>query len=56
MTDEQKYCELLKEIGKLLKQKDDEIEFKDYQINDLKKKLAEAEEKIQHGVKVFETR
>lgn len=40
MTDEQKYNELLKEIGKTLKQKNDDIIFLEYNIKELEKRLA----------------
>lgn len=40
MTDEQKYDELLKEIGQVLKRKNDDIIFLEYNIKELEKKLA----------------
>lgn len=46
MTEQQKYLEVLKELGGLLREKNDIISFKDYQIIDLKKKLEKAEQKI----------
>ena len=46
MTDQQKYLEVLKELGGLLREKNDIISFKDYQIIDLEKRLEKAEQTI----------
>lgn len=46
MQSEEKYGELLKEIGALLAQKNEKIMFKEFETADLKKKLETAEETI----------
>lgn len=43
MTSEQKYAELLKELGEILMRKNDKISVLEWQVEDLKKKLAEIE-------------
>lgn len=45
MTDTEKYNELLKELGELLKSKNNTIAVQQWEIDDLKRKLAAAEEK-----------
>lgn len=50
MTDEQKYCELLKDIGELLKQKNDEIVYLRFCNSDLESRLKKAEEQITTAV------
>lgn len=47
MTEEQKYSELLKELGELLKQKNDEIVYLRFCNRDLESKLAKAEEQLE---------
>lgn len=47
MTDEQKYLELLKEIARIIKEKNDEIIINSFRVEDLKKKLLQAEQKIE---------
>ena len=47
MSDEKKYLELLKEIGRIIKEKNDEIIINDFRISDLKKKLESAEKEIE---------
>lgn len=46
MTEEKKLYELLKEIGRAIKEKNDDICLKDFQLADLRKKLEQAENKI----------
>lgn len=46
MSDEKKYLELLKEIGRIIKEKNDEIIINDFRVSDLKKRLADAEKEI----------
>lgn len=47
MTNEEKYTELLKELAELIKSKNEKIAFQSYVIDDLKTKLAGAEEQIE---------
>lgn len=47
MTDEQKYLELLKEIARIIKEKNDEIIVAGFRLSDLKKRLTEAEKQIE---------
>ena len=47
MSDEKKYLELLKEIGRIIKEKNDEIIINDFRLSDLKKKLESAEKEIE---------
>lgn len=46
MSDEKKYLELLKEIGRIIKEKNDEIIINSFRVEDLKKKLEKAEQEI----------
>lgn len=46
MSDEKKYLELLKEIGRIIKEKNDEIIINTFRVEDLKKKLSQAEKEI----------
>ena len=46
MSDEQKYQELLKEIGKIIKEKNDDIIIKTFQNDDLRKRLQKAEKEL----------
>ena len=46
MADDQKYLEVLKEIGRIIKEKDDEIIINAFRVDDLKKKLDKAENEI----------
>lgn len=46
MTDEKKYCEVLKEIGQILTDKNSKIMMKDYEITRLKEKLEAAEKQL----------
>lgn len=46
MADDQKYLELLKEIGRIIKEKNDEIIINAFRVDDLKKKLDKAENEI----------
>lgn len=46
MSDEKKYLELLKEIGRIIKEKNDEIIINTFRVDDLKKRLADAEKTI----------
>ena len=41
MTDEQKYSELLKSIGQILKEKNDIISLQNYKIADVQQKIKE---------------
>ena len=47
MTDEQKYAEVLKELGALLADKNTTISCQKWQIEQLKEKLAAAEKELQ---------
>lgn len=47
MTDEQKYAELLREIGRLIHEKNDTLIIQQFQIDDLKKQLADAKKRIE---------
>lgn len=47
MSDEKKYLELLKEIARVIKEKNDEIIINDFRVSDLKKKLQAAEKQIE---------
>lgn len=47
MTDEQKYLELLKEIARIIKEKNDEIIVAGFRLSDLKKRLTDAEKQIE---------
>ena len=46
MADDQKYLELLKEICRIIKEKNDEIIINAFRVDDLKKKLDKAENEI----------
>lgn len=46
MTDEQKYAELLREIGKLIHEKNDMLIIQQFRIDDLKRQLAESQKHI----------
>ena len=46
MTDEQKYSEVLKELGELLSQKNTKIFLQQCEIESLREKLAEAEKEL----------
>lgn len=47
MSDDQKYLELLKEIARVIKEKNDEIIVNSFRVSDLKKKLEKAEKEIE---------
>lgn len=47
MSDEKKYLELLKEIGRIIKEKNDEIVINSFRVDDLRKKLEKAETEIE---------
>lgn len=47
MTDEQKYMQLLKELGEVLLEKNNTIKMKDYQIEALTNRLSDAEKIIE---------
>lgn len=47
MTNEQKYTELLKEIGEIIKSKNDTIALQKWQLSTLEEKLAEAKKEIE---------
>lgn len=47
MNENEKYQELLKEIGRVLKEKNDQICIQAFQISDLRKKLETAEKEIE---------
>lgn len=47
MSDEQKYLELLKEIARIIKEKNDEIIINSFRVSDLRKKLDKAEKEIE---------
>lgn len=47
MTDDQKYQELLKEIGELLAEKNNYVKFKEYELDRVKRLLEIAEKKIE---------
>lgn len=47
MSDDQKYQELLKEIGRIIKEKNDEIIIKSFQNEDLRKRLQKAETEVE---------
>lgn len=47
MTDEQKYLELLKEIARIIKEKNDEIIVAGFRLSDLKNRLTDAEQQIE---------
>lgn len=49
MQSEEKYGELLREIGALLAQKNERIMFKDFEIADLRKRLETAENELTKG-------
>ena len=46
MSDEMKYCEVLKQIGEILHQKKQYIEMRHFEIDRLKEKLEQAEKRI----------
>lgn len=46
MSDEKKFLEILKEIGRIIKEKNDEIIINDFRVSDLRKKLEKAEKEI----------
>lgn len=46
MTDEQKYQELLKEIGEIIKGKNDKIFLLEFEVKTLTEKLAQAEAEL----------
>lgn len=50
MTDEQKYSELLKELGEIIKYKNDEIVYLKFRNSDLEKMLKKAEEQLEDAV------
>lgn len=45
MTDDQKYHEILKEIGRLIKEKNDMIVLQSFKIENLKRDIEKAEQK-----------
>ena len=47
MSDEQKYSELLKELGEVIKQKNDEIVYLRFRNADLERALRNAEEQLE---------
>lgn len=47
MTDDQKYAEIMKELGELLMQKNNHIQMKDFQVERLQTKLSAAEKELQ---------
>lgn len=46
MTDEQKYQELLKEVGEMMKSKNDKIFLLEYEVKTLTEKLEKAEKEL----------
>lgn len=46
MTEEQKYIELLKELGRVINEKNNAICIKDYEIETLRRRLSDAESEI----------
>lgn len=50
MTDEQKYMELIKELGEVIKQKNDEIVYLRFRNDDLIASLKKAEEQLEKAV------
>lgn len=50
MTDEQKYSELLKELGEVIKHKNEEIVYLKFRNSDLEKMLKKAEEQLENAV------
>lgn len=49
MTDEQKYDELLKEIGQVLKRKNDDIIFLEFNIRELEKQVSALEQQLENA-------
>lgn len=47
MSDEQKYLELLKELARIIKEKNDTIIINSFRVSDLRKKLDDAEKEIE---------
>lgn len=50
MTDEQKYSELLKELGEVLKHKNEEIAYLKFRNSDLEAMLKKAEAQLESAV------
>lgn len=50
MTDEQKYGELLKELGEIIKNKNDEIMYLKFRNSDLEAMLKKAEAQLESSV------
>jgi hypothetical protein len=53
MTDEQKYSAVLKELGEVLASKNSIISWQEFEIEQLKKKLAAAEAELAEDAKAF---
>lgn len=47
MTEEQKYIELLKELGRVINEKNNDIVIKNYEIQSLRNRLSDAENEIE---------
>lgn len=45
MSEDQKFLELLKELGKIIKEKNDELIICKFQLSDIRKKISEYEQK-----------
>lgn len=54
MTDEQRYAAVLKELGEVLEDKNATISCQKWQIDDLKKKLEDAEAELREDTKAFD--
>lgn len=54
MTDEQRYDAVLKELGEVLAEKNSTISCQKWQIDDLKKKLENAEAELREDTKAFD--
>lgn len=55
MTDEQKYQELLKEVGEMMKSKNDKIFLLEYEVKTLTEKLERAEAELKKkGIEINE--
>lgn len=54
MTDEQRYSAVLKELGAVLEEKNATISCQKWQIDDLKKKLEDAEAELREDTKSFD--
>ena len=52
MTDEQKYTEVIKALGELIKAKDERIFWLEYDLDALKEKLKQAEAQIDRNEEV----